>query len=124
MSGMMRSNKFIILLLLILCLPFLGGWTSVDYVETAMREVGFKLKKKENVNIPYTDRKETVYVFTHRIHRTVIVNDYHNGFIGIHANYRSGAKEENKWHLSINRTVESSAFRDTIYRVFVMGDNK
>jgi hypothetical protein len=89
-----------------------------------MRELGFKLKKKEQIKIPYTDRTETRYTFTHRIHRLVIIDEYHNGFIEIRANYKAGSKDPNQWNLTVRRTVEPDAFRDTIYRIFVLGDTR
>jgi hypothetical protein len=112
------------LAIIIMCLPLLVGWTSLDFVETTMKEFGFRLKKKENINIAYTDRKETRYTFTHRIHQTVVIDEYHNGFVEIRANYKSASKDVNQWNLIIRRSVERSSLRDTVYRIFVLGDNK
>jgi hypothetical protein len=118
--------KYIQILFLIGSLIFLIGWAPIDVVETSMKELGFKLKKKENINIPYTDNSEIRYTFVHRVYPVVIINEYPNGFIEIRANYRSQTRprEQIKWDLTVRRTIEKQTFRETIYRIFVLGDNK
>jgi hypothetical protein len=120
----MRHTKLFMFLILLLCAPLIIGWTSVGIVESSMREFGFKLKKKEQIAIPYTDRTETRYTFTHKIHHVVIVDEYHNGFIEIKANYKSSKKDPNPWNLTVRRSVKPDVFRDTIYRIFVLGDTR
>jgi hypothetical protein len=120
---MIRKRLFA-LLLIVICLPFLGGWFYPDSIEVTMKEFGFKLKKKQDIIIPYTDQKETRYIFTHKSQPVVIINEYPNGFIEIQANYSSTSKDETRWNLRVKRTVERGAFRDTIYRIFILGDNK
>lgn len=109
---------------LLLLLPFLVGWKTYDPIESSMRDIGFRLKKRELLKIPYSNRVETRYVFTHRLHSVTIIRDYNNGFVEIRSHYRSKGGESSKWDLSIMRTVEKGNFRNTVYRIFVLGDTR
>ena len=120
----MKLAKSLSVILLICLMPLLGGWSYPNGIQASMRELGFRLKKKENITIPYSNRIETRYVFTHRIHSIAIVHDYHNGFVDIQARYRSSKKEPKKWDLVVSRTVRTEEFRNAIYRVFVLGDSQ
>lgn len=118
----MKQRACAILLLLIL--PFLVGWKTYDPIESSMRDIGFRLKKREILKIPYSHRVETRYVFTHRLHSVTTIRDYNNGFVEIRSHYRSRSGENNKWNLSVMRTVEKGNFRNTVYRIFVLGDTQ
>jgi hypothetical protein len=116
----MKQKTYAIILLLLL--PLLVGWKTSDMVEVLMKEIGFKLKKKEAITIPFSNRVETRYTFFHRLHQYTTIRDYNNGFIEIQSRYRSKEKDENTWNLTVKRTVEIGSFRNTIYRIFVLGD--
>ena len=87
-----------------------------------MKELGFKLKKKTVIEIPYSDKTYIHYAFMHPLHKGVTVNEYINGFIEIKASYQSSGKDSIPWNLTVSRVVTGETFRDTIYRIFVRGE--
>ena len=118
----MKKLKPLVLLCLLTVFPILAGWTYNGFIENSMKELGFKLKKKTTVEIPYSNNTYIHYTFVHPIHKVVAVNEYINGFIEIRAHYQSSKKDPTSWNLSVSRVATSETFRDAIYKIFVRGE--
>jgi hypothetical protein len=116
-----KVNK-ILLCLLICTLPLLGGWFHHETVEGVMRDYGFRLKKKEALRVPNSSQANVRYIFTHRMHKTVIVNEYANGLVEISTQYNAGKKESPQWGVDVMQVVTKSEFRQTIHRYFMKGE--
>jgi hypothetical protein len=115
-----RLDKLIIVLFM--CwLPLLGGWSYNESVESVMRDYGFQLRKREVIQLQSSSQSGIRYVFTHKLYKTVIVNEYSNGLIEIGTYYKGRKGEEPKWEANILQVVPRQELRKTVYTFFSKG---
>jgi hypothetical protein len=110
------------IIIMLLFLPFLGGWFYPDSVEGIMKEFGFKLVSKKELTIPRSDNKATKYLFKHRLHKNVVITDYTNGFVEIGASYGPYKDPRIEARVRVDKIVDRGSLRNEIYKTFVTGE--